>query len=324
MLSQSVDPATSRAREKDYNAYKRYVEERSCSVSPQSVASFLSSRFFAYGWTVGRVAQARSNIVAAVQLVHGVSWANDPFISRTIRACGRIRPKASRYNTMWDLRLLYRYYSALAPSEKRVEARRKALVLVRASLAGRSNDVLRISRRSLRWDVGGVTIQFYGWKTQHSGSESQALSKPYRLDFLSAEDERWCAARALRDYLTINRQQIESPKAQEHDCIWTHYNSGAPLKVGTARSDCKKHMAAAGVPDMYGPGTIRHAAISLWHSLGVSREEVARRTGHRSLAIISFYYDKSVAADLGPQLAGQLRPESDPWDSTDEESEEEF
>ena len=319
LLSHSVDPATSRAREKDFALYKEYVAQRKCSISPQSVASFLSARFFACGWSAGRVEQARSNIVAGVALAYGQSWSNDPCISRTIRACSRIRPKASRYNTMWDLRIMYSFYQNLPGDDRRVVARRKAMVLVRASLAGRTKDVLSISRRSLSWDQKGATFQFFAWKTQHTSAQSRALSKPHRLDYLSLPDAAWCAARALQRYISLNQAHYDSPEASTHDMVWTHYNSGEPLKVSTARLDCKKDMSAAGVPNIYGPGTIRHAAISLWHSLGVSREEVARRTGHRSLAIISVYYDKSVASDLGPQLASQMRPPvpaQEPWDST--------
>ena len=180
-----------------------------------------------------------------------------------------------------------------------------------------------MSRRSLVWDDQGVTFQFFKWKTQFSGNESSALSKPYRLQFLSERDSAWCAARALQHYMKVNEVNYQSPEAAHHDVIWTHFNSGKCLCVGTVRSDCKKDLKAAGVPDLYGPGTIRHAAISLWHALRVPREEVARRTGHKSLAIISVYYDKSVSRDLGPQLADRLRPQQPaspqhPWDSDDD------
>ena len=201
-------------------------------------------------------------------------------------------------------------------------------MLVRASIAGRSKDVLHISRKSLTWDDHGVTFQFFSWKTQFSSGESSALSKPYRLQFLSERDSSWCAARALQHYLKVNEINYRSAEAASHDMIWTHFNSGKGLCVGTVRSDCKKDLKAAGVPDLYGPGTIRHAAISLWHALGVPREEVAKRTGHKSLAIISVYYDKSVARDLGPQLADQMRPQQStlpqhPWDSDDDSDEDE-
>ena len=86
LLSQSVDEATSRGRQKDYCDFLSFVESNGSSVSPQSVASFLASRFFAFGWSSGRVEQARSNVLAALEIVYGVSWSSQPCIVRTIRA----------------------------------------------------------------------------------------------------------------------------------------------------------------------------------------------------------------------------------------------
>ena len=74
--------------------------------------------------------------------------------------------------------------------------------------------------------------------------------------------------------------------------------------------------------NLYKPATLRHAAISMWIGMGESREVVAQRTGHRSLNIISFYYDKSLERDLTASLESRLWSSENPGD--DEESEEEF
>lgn len=320
LLAQSVGTATARAREQELRDFLAFAKG---SVSPQTVASYLASRFNSDGWSTGRIEQARSHIVAAVQLTLNRDWSHHPYISRIVRACGRQRPKAARYSDMWDLRLLFRFYAQQPVSTMRVVARRKALCLVRASIAARCGDARQIARSSVRWDSEGVAFRFLGWKTQHS-SGSSALSKPYRIDFLPEGEAAWCAARALQQYLTLNEAQYASAA---HDLVWTAFNSAKPLLVGTIRSDCKKDMIAAGVPVHYGAASIRHAAISLWCSLGVSREEVAQRTGHRSLAVISFYYDKSQSRDLNRRLVDALSPNplataSDDDDSDD--SEEEF
>jgi len=76
--------------------------------------------------------------------------------------------------------------------------------------------------------------------------------------------------------------------------------------------------------NIYGSATIRHAAISFWCANGISREEVARRTGHRSLNIISFYYDKSEAKDISMNLQDKLLSIDKNELKEDEESDEEI
>lgn len=325
LLTASVNPSTSQAREGDFVDFTDFTRRHhNGAASPQAVASYLAAGFFSRGWATGRVEQARSNIIAGLQLTLGVDWSHHPCISRITRACGRLLPKAAKYDSMWDLRLLFDYYKRQPDPNLRVDARRKALCLLRASIAARCGDILRISRRSIRWDDHGVSFQFFGWKTQATTGNA-ALSNRYRVDFLPESDRTWCAAAALRNYLSINQPLLD---AAQHDQIWTPFNRPEPIKVGTVRSDCKKDMEAAGVPSTFGAATIRHAAISLWSSLGISREEVARRTGHRSLAVISFYYDKSQSTDFAARVAEQLRLESAPSalhdDFEDEDSQEDF
>ena len=56
---------------------------------------------------------------------------------------------------------------------------------------------------------------------------------------------------------------------------------------------------------------------------GVPRDEVAQRTGHHLLNIISFYYDKSVVVDLNAKLVKSTSVTS-VYHDENEESDEEF
>jgi hypothetical protein len=128
----------------------------------------------------------------------------------------------------------------------------------------------------------------------------------------------------LKVYMTANKAYYDSDLGRAHNYIWTKYNSGVAIVSNTVSSDSRKMMELAGINvRVYGAATIRHAAISKWRMMGLPRERVAERTFHRSLNIISFYYDKSVITDLNASLVTERGRDAVYFDEM-EESEEEF
>jgi hypothetical protein len=195
------------------------------------------------------------------------------------------------------------------------------MILVRASTAGRCKDIARIARLSIKVFKTHIEFQLLGWKTDTKG-QKEALSRPIIIEFM--ENQSICAATTLLQYVERNKNLYESSHSKLHDLVWIKYNTGEAVKHTTLAKDTREVMKECGIDTkLYGAATIRHAAISYWCSMGLSREEVARRTGHRSMNVISFYYDKSTAKDLMKEREEELVDRMEVIREDNEESEEE-
>jgi hypothetical protein len=221
---------------------------------------------------------------------------------------------------MWDAKVMWNYYlkKEIGVSEWKALCRR-ALCLLHLNLAARTKVFQRIARSSIVVDKEGVKFQFYGWKTQRF--EKTKLSKPVRVKFM--DNEGVCPARALDAYITSNKNLYQTPEGLAHDNVWIWCNKPTPVKTQTLAADARAVMENCGInTSVFKPASLRHAAISFWKTMGLSREQIAEQTMHRSLNVISFYYDKAVESkDIMKDLEGKL------WVNgafDDEESEEEF
>jgi len=328
MSRQLIEEATSKEdREKKKRVWRKfikYLEERKIvEVSPEAVVGYIACRIYREGVSYQVIAGEKSAIMMIIKVVSGEDWSNNVLIRLAMRGASKLRPVEARYKEMWDIRMVYEYYRSEGGdiNKKRresIDLRTKAIILIRASTAGRNKDIARIARSSVRRTEKGVQFQLYGWKTMTTGVV-QTLSKPFILEYM--EDERICAARTLLKYLERNAKHYESQKCKHND-VWIYYNKPEAVKHTTLAKDTRDVMKEMGIDTkVYGAATIRHAAISYWIKEGFTMEEVARRTGHRSMNVIVFYYDKSQAKDLMRELEKKTKKAVEEED--EEESEEE-
>lgn len=281
----------------------KYVEEIGREgISVESVISYLAKRVFIDGASYGVIQGEKSAIMMIVRVATGEDWNNKTLVKLAMQAINRLRPVVPRYVDMWDIRRIYEYYSkgkeTRGDKKQRpnIELRTKAFILTRASIAGRGKDVTRIARSTVQFGNEGMSFRLYGWKTQ---AKERVRSLSNVIEVKSMERKDICAVTAMKEYMTMNETMYRSERGKLHDSVWIHYNRADEVKEQTLAKDTKETMKEMGIDTrIFGPATIRHAAISFWCNMGVSREEVARRTGHRSLNVISFYYDKSVTRDI--------------------------
>lgn len=244
-----------------------YMKERGCeTISPQLVVSYIAKRHYVDGASYDTILGEKSAIMTMIKLIEGQDWNQKMCIKLAIQSVNRLKPAKAKYKDIWDIRRVYDFYKTPVSDPERlrrrsIEARTKAIILIRASVAGRNKDIARISRRSVKILKEGVQFQLYGWKTRENGRVEE-LSKPIVLRFM--QDERICAAKAMIKYMEMNK--------------------------------------------------------ALYGSMGLTREQVARRTGHRSLNIISFYYDKSMARDIMADMEEEInRSEKEDREESEEE-----
>lgn len=322
LMKSGISKEVLKRKRKTWSALVQYLNSESLPLSPQSVCSFLSLSFYEKGWSGASLNTAKSDIVTTVRVLYQKDWSADGLVKALLKSVKKLSRPRAKYSSMWDIAKIYNYFRSCGEPTKVVDKRAKAIVLIRASLAGRAKDVHRIARSSVRFSAARVRFRFFAWKQQKENDEQ--LSSEFFVDRLGDDDRLICAFSALREYMTANKTNYESELGVKHDLVWTKYNSGACIVANTVSSDSRKVMALAGVDvKSYGPATIRHAAISKWRTMGVSRERVAERTFHRSLNIISFYYDKSVVVDLNASMVAERGSDSVFFDEV-EESEEEF
>ena len=320
LIRSSMDKSTIARRSKNWMRFVEYVGE-SGTISPEAVASFLAKSFYESDLSAGALASLRSDISVSLKVMFNKDWSENTIISKVVEAVTKLKRPAPKYLSMWDIDRLKDYYMKGEQVTSIIGLRQRAIVLVRASLAARSKDVWAIARHTVKFSQDEVRFRFFSWKNRSIGEKS--LSSEYEIQFLVTDLKRRCAATALKEYMQAVGPFYSDEHGAKHDVVWVFWNSGKSLKAKTVASDSKKVMEAIGIDTtVFGPATIRHAAISKWHELGVPREVVARRTGHRSLNVISFYYDKSVVRDLDASL--ELELGSLDKNSLEEESDEEF
>lgn len=323
ILFESTENAGAVQRLRAWKDFERFmIQEQLSVISPEAIVSFLGWKVFCEKVSAGVIEAYRTAICSVIEIIGGKQWGTHPLIARAVRAARRLRPVEARYSNMWNAKVMWDYCSEnkLLEPVKRKELRMRTLCLLRLNLAARTKDIERISRKSVKVLEDGVQFQFYGWKTQRY--EGTKLSKPIVVKFMN--DPNKCAAKHLIRYMESNEEFYSSEEGRQHDKIWIWWNSGKPLKTQTLATDAREMMRRCGIDvNLFKPATLRHAAITFWRSLGESREKVAERTMHRSLNIISFYYDKAaVSTDLMAELESRVWARGDPLD--DEESEEEF
>ena len=323
LVATTSDKVLKRKR-KRWEEFVNFVRENSEGVvSPEVVCSFLADRLYAKEQARGSLSSWKSDLMTTIKIVYSVDWSAHPLVKAITKSIKKLsRPKA-KYSSMWDIAKLYNYFRENPVSSSRLNLlRAKASVLVRASLAARAKDVHRIARSSVKFTASKVSFRFFAWKQQNE--DDFQLSSEFYIEKLGDEDSSICAYTALKVYMTANKAYYDSDLGRAHNYIWTKYNSGVAIVSNTVSSDSRKMMELAGINvRVYGAATIRHAAISKWRMMGLPRERVAERTFHRSLNIISFYYDKSVITDLNASLVTERGRDAVYFDKM-EESEEEF
>jgi len=341
-------PATRAKKQNLTNNFLQHVEEQELQLLPEVLADWLALK--EHTWASGTIQGASSHIVRELRHRRLVNWDGDPFITDLVSAMTKLHPKTSRYERMFDISIIYEHLAQHPPrTGHHKDHRRHAVILVRASTCLRATDTIGMSRTSQRLICFGancvrpnpfdfqqtvwskpftectnaifeaafaspayyaVEFQLRSWKQKRQTGQGGKLSKPHRLLLLDTDKRNICAASALINYYKLNKNRYTTC---DHDFIWTAYNTSRPIvSPGTILQDTLDIMTAAGVEPEYRGNAIRHAAISKWHSIGVSRELVAQRTLHRSEDVISQFYDKSATHDIST-LVTQPKTPSRSW-----------
>ena len=126
---------------------------------------------------------------------------------------------------------------------------------------------MHIHRKSITWDEDSMKFRLYCWKTQGASSTQY-------LNFFvihKIEDPKICAYLALKGYITICKEDYKSVNC---DSIWLDYQGKHLVKSVTLVNCAKRLMEEAGIDKLFGSGTIKHTAITLWRNRDILLDQV--------------------------------------------------
>jgi hypothetical protein len=303
LVAASVSGATQDRRAKVLSTFRSFLFEAGLreSFSVADVCNFLAKKFDS-STNISSFEEARTAIATTLAMNTGTNISDSIIIRRMAMGAKICRPRSSKYEEMWDLNLLFDLLRKDFWADRPLlRLRARANILVRISIAGRNKDVSHIERASVEWSPDSVSFRLFKWKTQRT--EGTEVSRRFVIRKLGDNDAQICPYRALWDYWVAF--EIERCRTQDKG-IWFGYRKRTScVKHATLSKDCKEIMRMAGIPNIFSSGTIRHATITWWRSLGVPMEVVMSRTGHRSIQLVLFYYDKSsVSNDITADLLG--------------------
>lgn len=313
----SVNAVTRSRRSKDCERFASWLKEKEVSeFDCRHVLEFLEQAA-----TPTSYASLRTSISTTIKMFSDFKITELALVQRHAQGWARRHPKAPKYETMFDAMLLYSHFRNFNPDQSNwVGVRTKALILLRLSIAGRNRDVHAIDYDSIKFSEKFLEFRFYRWKTQ--ASSGRKFSNFFKIVKMERK-ESICTYVWFKKYLDMNRQRFseleDDPRPRTP---WLKFRGGRITNANSLLDNTKVLMASAGVDTtIYGPGSLRHAAISLWRERGISEDSVKKRTGHRSLRIISEYYDRSSSnVDLmASVLQSDREDESDVEDEWDPE-----
>jgi hypothetical protein len=236
---------------------------------------------------MGQFTTIRTAIHTTIHQNTGFNLSNLLVMRHTASGIAANYPSELKYYEMWDLKVLLDHLKKTAPSETRaIQMRTQANVLLRMSIAGRNNDVAHIHRPSIIWSEENVRIRLYQWKTQRH--QSAKFTNYYTIR--KVENPRICAYTALKRYMAYHAEHYQ---ALGCDDVWLSYTGKATVKPATLAQCTRTLMKEAGIDELFGAATIRHATITFWRKNGLSLEQVMERTGHRSKGLVLKFYDRS-------------------------------
>ena len=299
LIRSTMQDATVSRQSKNWAMFEEYLSDKQVA-SPEAFASFLAKAYYKRNLSAGALATLRSDISMTVKVKFNKDWADVAIVWKVVEAVTKLKRPRPKYLDMWNIDQLYDHFQCSEEPKSSIGMRQKAITLVRASLAVRSKDVWAIARDTLRFTDSGIRFRYFSWKNQTL--DNKALSSKFEIEYLQQELTKICAVRVLKRYMDSVQHLYADEHGRKHNLVWVFWNSGKPIVAKTVASDSKKVMDVAGMDSKYGASTIRHATISKWHELGIPRERVVRRTGHHSLNVISFYYDKLLVKDLNAQI----------------------
>jgi hypothetical protein len=304
MIKASVQDGTRAKRFKYIAEFKGFLSDnqRTDIFSEIDIVNFLAEKHQDSG---AAFEQARTAIATTLNLQTDYDVTKSIDFRRQAKGGSNLKPKEPKYDDMWNLSLLFDFLEKpLWPNKPTIAARCKANMLIRASVAGRNNDVTYIHRSSMIWTDTAVSFRFYNWKTKHL--EGIRLSRLMTTRKLPAAKSHVCAYSALKIYMDLH----ESDYARINpEGIWLNYRGTAMIAPPTLAMDTRKAMLEANIPNLYGAATIRHATITFWREQGIPMDVVMDRTGHRSSSLVRKFYDKSkISHDI---MAALMESESD-------------
>lgn len=308
----SISAETRVRRGKDVNKFLGWLREKELKVFNAShVLTFLDKSPSAATYY-----NMRTAIATTIRLSAQFDITELSLVQRHAKGWAAKHPNEPRYETMFDLMVLYEFLGKFNPDKSRIlDVRTKAFILLRLSVAARSADMFHVDFDSIQFFEDHLKFRYFRWKTQRSsGRRFSNFFIVRRIQTASI-----CAFTWFKFYFLLCKKQHQMHEDDPQPRTpWFKMTGGRLVSHKTFLARTSQLMAAAGIDmSMYGAGSLRHAAISLWRKNGCTIDEVRRRTGHRSLGIITKYYDR---AESSVDLTAKIL-QDDHADESDNEDE---
>jgi hypothetical protein len=303
LVRSSVSASTWEKRSRIVLSFKEYLMAQNATnnFSLKDICNYLAEKYD-QSTNVSVFEEARTAIATTLFLSTGINISDNIIVKRMVMGARNLRPRNPKYNEMWDLNILFSLFRKdFWLDRPLLRARIRANILIRISIAGRNKDVANIDRESVSWLPDSVSFRMFEWKTKHV--EGTKYSRLFTVKKLIAREACICPYRALQEYwVAFNIEHC----ASDDKGIWFGYRKRSScIQHTTLAKDCKEVLALAGIPKVFSAATLRHATITWWRNQGIPLEVVMSRTGHHSMQLVLFYYDKSdVSLDITADLLG--------------------
>jgi integrase len=201
---------------------------------------------------------------------------------------------------VFDISLLLDYITH-AEWKTPIRKRDKAMVLFRIYMLRRSSEVATILFEQFK-DGKTDSYSFRGQKMDRDGVVT--IVGPLSIPEEDGVPDALSLRLAIADYLAVRGKEGTMLFVQSGD-------KKSALKSQTVGNRCKTIMAAAKVPLLYKPHSIRHASASAMIDKGISVNQVMRLGRWKSVQVFMTFYNRSKLVINGAQVLGKdyLLPE---------------
>jgi len=275
---------------------------------------------FDQGLAASSINTMRSSIVGVWEVLHGErKLAKHPVLSALVAAARIRRPTTPRYDSVWDIGLVVRYWLAHPPAadDDLHLVRLRALTLLLAATFQRSSDIARIVDDS--WaavdyvddDTPRRAASFRVRGPKEHRLRVGALSDPHWLPLLPADHELFaaCAARAVFTYRArvaalrcplSGEATFLSEKRRRTGPTMHFFPLGAKRVSSVAKSFIHDEL---GVDRAFTGNSFRHAASSGALRAGVTVEDILAKGRWRSYSTFKLWYERAASLARNPAAA---------------------
>ena len=272
--------------------------------SYEEAMSFIAD-LYNNGYKYGTIANARSALSAILPKKGGVTFGQDPMVSKLLKSIFRLRPTLPKHTVMYDPELVLNYINELPHNyELMLEMLTKKLVTLLCLLSGQR--VQAIS--SLRTDFSKVDDQLYTFyipvvlKTTKPGRHQAPLQFQ-----VFPHNNKLCVVNCLKEYTKRTDNIRENLAKQPKNLILSYAYPHLPVGPSTIARYVKQFLGLAGIDlTVFTAHSTRSASTSKANNIGLSMKDIQKAAGWTNDSTFRRFYDLPLLKNFGTEILKSL------------------